>query len=357
MRAFTPRRHMVRNLLETLLSRAAARAPVGPLVALATSSLPSTDGKRLDGKTRYLLRLAELAGSPPIDKLTPEVARVELAKSGVAVSPAARRLARVSDMTALDGQNEIPVRVYVPFAKATALPALVYFHGGGWVLGNLDSHDRLCRVLADDGECIVISVNYRLAPEHKFPAAVHDALGAYAWAAREAANLGIDSRRIAVGGDSAGGNLAAVVSQASASGVVPRPAFQLLIYPVTDLGCDTRSYDVFGDGYFLTRDVMLWFRSHYLSDLAEIEDPRVSPLRGEVRHALPPALVMTAGFDPLLDEGRAYAEKMRAAGTDVAYRCYEPLIHGFASVTGAVPAARAALRDATAALRLGFARL
>ena len=348
---------MVRELLESILSRAVARAPVAPLVALATSSHPTTDGKRLDDKTRYLLRLTELAGQQPIDRLTPAAARIELAKSGNAVAPGARRLARVSDLKAVDGENKIPVRVYVPFGKATALPALIYFHGGGWVLGNLATHDRLSRVLADDGECIDIAVEYRLAPEHKFPAAVHDALGAYAWVVKEAGALGIDPQRIAVGGDSAGGNLAAVVAQAAATGVVPPPVFQMLIYPVTDLGCDTRSYTVYGDGYFLTRDVMLWFRSHYLSELSEIEDPRVSPLRGEVRKPLAPALVMTAGFDPLLDEGLAYAEKLRRAGTDVVYRCYEPLIHGFASVTGAVPAARAALRDATAALRLGFSRL
>jgi len=358
MRPFAkPNGCMIKELLESVLSRAAARAPVGTLLSLATTSSPTIDGKRLDDKTRYLLRLMALAGPAPIDRMTPETARAEYTKSGNAVAPAARHLARVSNLVAADGHLEVPVRVYVPFGKATALPALVYYHGGGWVLGNRDTHDRLCRVLAADGECVVVSVDYRLAPEHKFPAAVHDALAAYAWTVKEASSLGIDPLRVALGGDSAGGNLAAVVAQAATAGMVPRPVFQLLIYPVTDLGCDTRSYSVFGDGYFLTRDVMLWFRSHYLRDLAEIDDPRVSPLRAELRQPLAPALVMTAGFDPLLDEGLAYAGKLRAAGTDVAYRCYEPLIHGFASVTGAIPAARAALADATAALRLAFARL
>jgi len=234
---------------------------------------------------------------------------------------------------------------------------LVYFHGGGWVLGGIETHDRLCRVIADDAGCVVVSVGYRLAPEHKFPAAVMDARAAFRWVVDEAASLGVDDRRVAIGGDSAGGNLAAVTTIAAMSGQCPLPAYQLLIYPVTDLACDTKSYKQFADGYFLTRSLMVWFRDHYLSGAGAITDPQASPLRAELRRPLPPALVVTAGFDPLLDEGFDYARKMRAVGTEVTYRCHEGLIHGFANMTGAIPAARAALAEATTALRLAFARI
>lgn len=348
---------MILKVLEKVLARAAARAPVGGLVSLVQPGAATVDGKRLDGKTLYLLRLMELAGPASIAQLTPAVARKEYLESGDAVAPPARRLARVCDAEIKTASGRLPLRVYVPFAKATALPALVYFHGGGWVLGGIATHDRLCRTIADDAGCVVVSVDYRLAPESKFPAAVDDALDAFAWVAKEAGALGVDPDRIAIGGDSAGGNLAAVVAQAAASGAAAQPRFQLLIYPVTDLRCDTRSYDVFANGYFLTRDVMLWFRSHYLRGAADIEDPRASPLRAELKGPVAPALIVTAGFDPLLDEGVAYARKLRAGGTEVTYRCHETLIHGFASMTGAVPTAREALAETTTALRLAFARL
>lgn len=348
---------MIARALTSVLSRAAARAPVGGAYAALTGPPPVVDGKRIDAQTRYLLRLMQIAGPAAITELTPDAARVEYLRSGEAVVPAARALARVFDTTVPVLGSSIQVRIYVPFAAARALPALVYFHGGGWVLGSIASHDRLGRVLAADAGCIVVSVDYRLAPEHRFPTGVDDAIAAFGWVAREASALGIDSERIAVGGDSAGGNLAAVVSQVAATGAVPNPILQLLIYPVTDLACDSRSYELFGDGYFLTRDIMLWFRAHYLGDLAKIDDPRASPLRADLDTPLAPALVVTAGFDPLLDEGLAYARKLHAAGTAVTYRCHESLIHGFVSMTGAVPAARRALDETIAALRLAFARL
>jgi len=173
----------------------------------------------------------------------------------------------------------------------------------------------------------------------------------------QAASLGIDPARIAIGGDSAGGNLATVITIAGMAGHCPLPVYQLLIYPVTDLACDTSSYEKFADGYFLTRSLMLWFRDHYLPEAGAYADAQASPLRAELRRPLPPALVVTAGFDPLLDEGLAYARKMRSVGTEVTYRCHEGLIHGFANMTGAIPAARSALTEATTALRLAFARI
>jgi acetyl esterase len=339
------------------VTRAVACAPLGRLFAFVPPARRYVDGKRLDAQTGYLLRLMALAGPGSIASLAPEAARAEYARSGIAVAPAARALARVEDVSVPGPAGAIPARLYIPFARAAALPALVYFHGGGWVLGDLATHDRLCRVLAADAGCVVVAIDYRLAPENKFPAAVDDALAAFTWIASEARAFGIDPDRISVGGDSAGGNLAAVVSQTSAAERAPRVAYQLLIYPVTDLGCDTRSYDLYGDGYFLTREIMLWFRSHYLRELGDVDDPRVSPLRADLRSPLAPALVITAGFDPLLDEGAAYARKLRSVGTEVIYRCHDSLIHGFASITGAVPVARSALQEITTAMRLAFARL
>jgi acetyl esterase len=344
--------------METLFAKALLRAPIEPFYAIAArSSAPVVDGKRLDDKTRYLLALTGLVGPPPPETVTPAVARAEYIKRGGAVAPARRRLARVLDVEIPGPAGVIRARVYVPFAKARALPALVYFHGGGWVLGCIETHDRLCRVIADDASCVVISVDYRLAPESKFPAAVIDARAAFTWVVEQAASLGIDPARIAIGGDSAGGNLATVTTLAGMAGQCPLPAYQLLIYPVTDLACDTSSYEKFADGYFLTRSLMLWFRDHYLPEAGAYVEPQASPLRAELRRALPPALVVTAGFDPLLDEGLAYARKLRSVGTEVTYRCHEGLIHGFANMTGAIPAARSALTEATTALRLAFARI
>ena len=350
---------MPRSLgVDTLFAKALLRAPIEPFYALAArSSSPVVDGKRLDDKTRYILSLTALVGPPPPETVTPAEARAEYIKRGGAVAPARRRLARVLDVEIPGPAATIRARVYVPFAKARALPALVYFHGGGWVLGCIETHDRLCRVIADDAGCVVVSVDYRLAPEHKFPAAVVDARAAFTWVADQAASLGIDAKRIAIGGDSAGGNLAAVTTISAMAGQCPLPAYQLLIYPVTDLACDTKSYEKFAEGYFLTRSLMLWFRDHYLPAFATHVDPQASPLRADLRRALPPALVLTAGFDPLLDEGFEYAHKMRAAGTEVTYRCHESLIHGFVNMTGAIPAARSALAEATTALRLAFARI
>lgn len=344
--------------VENLVARALLRAPVEPLYALAArSSSPVVDGKRLDDKTRYLLSLTALVGPPSPDTVSPSEARAEYVKRGGTVAPPRRRLARVTDVDIPGPAGSIRARVYVPFAKARALPALVYFHGGGWVLGNIDTHDRLCRVIADDAECVVVSIDYRLAPENKFPAAVNDARAAFTWVVEQSASLGVDEKRIAIGGDSAGGNLAAVTTIAGVQNQCPVPAYQLLIYPVTDLACDAKSYEKFADGYFLTRNLMFWFRSHYLPEESVLADPQASPMRAELRRPLPPALVITAGFDPLLDEGYEYARKMRAVGTEVTYRCHESLIHGFANMTGAIPAARSALAEATTALRLAFARI
>jgi acetyl esterase len=221
---------------------------------------------------------------------------------------------------------------------------LVYYHGGGWVIGSIESHDGLCARLATDARCTVVSVDYRMAPEHPFPAAVDDATDAFRWARGHALELEGDPTRVAVGGDSAGGNLAAVVSQQCAEGGEPGPSLQLLIYPATDLSRQSPSYTTYGEGFYLTRARMEWFKDIYIP-VEERADVRASPLRSKALSRQPPALVITAGFDPLCDEGRAYADALEAAGVAVTYKNYQGLIHGFASMVGLVPAARAAYDD------------
>ena len=214
------------------------------------------------------------------------------------------------------------------------------------MVGDLDTHDPVCRFLAREGDVIVLAVNYRLAPEHRFPAAVEDALAAFRWAAREASRLDADAGRIGVAGDSAGGNLAAVVAQLATQAGTPRPALQLLIYPVTDLSQKHPSYRLFADGFFLTEKEMDWYRGHYLPDEAAALDPRASPLLAPDLRGLPPAIVLTAGFDVLRDEGEAYARRMEAAGVPVRLRRHAGLIHGFCNGTALNPAAHAAMREA-----------
>ena len=249
--------------------------------------------------------------------------------------------------------GEIPARTYVPFGKEP-FPVLVYFHGGGWVLGDIELSDGLCRTLANTTGCIVVSVGYRLAPEHPFPAAVDDAFYATQWAAANASGFGGDPLRLAVSGDSAGGNLAAVVAQIARDRGKPAIQFQLLIYPATDAACDTPSYSENAEGYFLTKAAMQWFWNHYLPKDVDRCHPHVSPLRADNFADLPPALVITAEFDPLRDEGELYAQRMQAAGTPVQLIRYNGMIHGFFAMGGLIDQGRMAVQQAAAALRAAF---
>jgi acetyl esterase len=228
--------------------------------------------------------------------------------------------------------GSIPARLYTPkkLRQVNALaPCLVFFHGGGWVIGDLDSHDVVCRKLADEGELIVISVDYRLAPEHKFPAAVDDAITATRWIADNAKQFDIDASRLTVGGDSAGGNLAAVVAISARDGNGPDIAGQLLIYPATDFALTHLSHSEPETSILLTHSVIRWFRDHYLNDAADISDWRASPARARTLIRLPPAYVLTAGADPLRDEGDEYADRLKEAGVAVTYRHFPGQFHGF----------------------------
>ncbi|MFN0095995.1 MAG: alpha/beta hydrolase [Dehalococcoidia bacterium] len=224
--------------------------------------------------------------------------------------------------------GDIPVRIYTPPRVNLTRPGLVWFHGGGWVFGDLESADNTARALCMAADCVVVSVDYRLAPEHKFPAAADDCYAVTKWAFENAANLRIDAKRLAVGGDSAGGNLAAVVAQLAKTGG-PELSFQLLVYPVTDANFTTGSYAANASGYLLTKVDMEWFWECYLASPAQASDPKAAPLQATDLGGLPPALVLTAEFDPLRDEGEAYAAKLKAAGVAVESTRYDGMIHGF----------------------------
>jgi acetyl esterase len=264
-------------------------------------------------------------------------------------------VARVTNLSIPGPAGAIPARHYRP-ADPDA-PLLVFYHGGGWVIGDLDTHDDVCRKFCRDGGVHVLSVDYRLAPEHKAPAAADDAFTAYQWALENAAGLEADPARVAVGGDSAGGNLAAVVSQLARNEHVRLPALQVLIYPRTDFVGETRSQTLFAGGYFLTKRDIAWFCGKYL-DGAQVDrsDPRVSPLLADDLSGLPPALVLTGGFDPLRDEGNQYAEAMRAAGVVVDLREFGSLIHGFANFFPLGGGATVATTEMISAMRAHLSR-
>lgn len=304
----------------------------------------------LDPQARAVLEQMAAAGIQPPHTLSVAAARQALIERRRLTAGAPEPIAHVADRSIPGPGGPLPIRIYRP-AAAAPLPTLVYFHGGGWVLGSIETHDGICRALANAGACQVVSVEYRLAPEHRFPAAVEDAYAASAWVAANAAELGAAPDRIAVGGDSAGGNLAAAVCLMARDRGGPRLAFQLLLYPVTSFAFDTPSYLENAEGYMLTRADMRWFWQHYLPDEAAGRSPYASPLQAENLRGLPPALVVTAEFDPLRDEGEAYAARLQAAGVPATLRRYEGLIHGFLGMTAAIERARTALEEIGRALQ------
>jgi acetyl esterase len=285
---------------------------------------------------------------PPYHTVSAFVARRIYRDTRAALAPKAPEIPEIR-LLAFDNYA---TRVYRP-VRGETLPALLYFHGGGWTIGDVDTHDVLCRQLAVRARCAVFSVDYRMGPEHPFPAAVDDCWAATRYVAEHAAELNISG--IAVGGDSAGGNLAATVALLARDAGAPALAFQLLIYPATDQRMSTASHERNGDGYLLTRDAMRYFRRNYLPNERDWADWRASPLLAQNHANLPPALVITAGYDPLVDEGRAYADKLRAAGVHVAYREFADMVHGFILFGGVIDTANAAVEECCAALRDAFA--
>ena len=317
----------------------------------------------LDPATGAFLEAMRASGGKPLYELPIEEVRANIRGASAQLAPPPADVAHIEDRRIPASGGDFMVRIYTPRGTAPR-PIVVYFHGGGWAAGDLDTHDSNARYYAANAEAVVVSVGYRQPPEHKFPIAVEDSFAAVEWAAAHAGEIGGDAGRLAVAGDSAGGNLATVVCQLAKQRGGPRIAYQVLIYPAVDLrGVAAASPEYpsrfqFGDGdYFLSRRDMEWFRSLYLTDIGrESDDPRVSPIAAADLSGLPPALVVTAGCDVLRDEGKAYADRLAAAGVPVEYRCFAGTIHAFLSFAGAIPLGLEALSFVASRLKTSLAR-
>ncbi len=310
----------------------------------------------LHPQARALLDLIEQRGVPPTHTLSPGDAREFYRERRFATQPPAPAVGKVQDLAAAGPNGPIPLRLYRPLGSSDSgvMPVLVYYHGGGFVIGDLDTHDTLCRELANRADCAVVAVDYRLGPEQRFPAAVNDCIAATRWVRDRAAELKLNASRLAVGGDSAGGNLAAVVSiDARDKGDLPIK-FQLLIYPATDMRRTAPSHAENGQGYLLTQETMDYFTGHYIADPAQLSDWRASPLLHPDLSKLPPALLLTAGFDPLRDEGAAYAKRLTEAGNQAGYVHFPRQIHGFLTMGRVIDEANAAVGLCAAELKRMF---
>ena len=312
----------------------------------------------LDPDAARVLEMVRLSGRPPFEAVSPAEARTLFLASRDVLSPDPMPVAESRDL-AIPGPGGQPLRLRLYRGAGTAadeeLPALVFFHGGGWVVGDLESHDPMCRHIANAARCAIVAVDYRLAPEHKFPAAVEDCLAATEWVVAQAPALGIDASRLAVGGDSAGGNLAAVVSLSARDRGVRTLVAQLLLYPALDFGMKHGSYRRFAEGHLLTEATMSWFAEAYLRGPEDVADWRVSPLRSSDLSRLPPAYVLTAGYDPLCDEGVDYARRLEQSGVAVQHRHVADQIHGFLLMGKIVRGAAPALDHIAAFLQTSFA--
>lgn len=305
----------------------------------------------LDPQAQALI--ASLADAKPVEQMTVQEMRAGLEARSRLTGGDPQPVDQVLSSEVPGPAGAIRVRVYVPNA-AQPRPGLVFFHGGGWARGSLQTHDSLCRALANGGGCVVVSVDYRMSPEHTFPAAVDDAVAATRWVAEHAEQIGVDPTRLAVGGDSAGGNLAAAVALVLRDAGGPALVHQLLIYPITDYNFATPSYVANADGYMLTREAMRFYWGLYLRNESDADDQRASPLRARHFANLPSALVITAEFDPLRDEGQAYARRLAEAGVRSVYREYPGMVHGFVTMAGVLDQGKQAIQDASAALREAF---
>lgn len=330
------------------VARGVMKLPAGMLRVLAGRPIV-LDGQTLDVQTQLMLKLQRMQGLDGLGGSTPAAERRMIDQQSALLAPASAKPLVVDDIHVAGAAGPITARIYRPQSCRANAPALVFYHGGGFVIGSLDSHDGVCRALADRAECVVISVDYRLAPEHPAPAGVEDSIAAFRDIATRAAELDIDAARIAVSGDSAGGNLATVVAQATRNDAVA-PCFQLLFYPAVDFAKDRESVRTFADGFLLEKKSMDWFRGHYIPDGMENEDPRVSPIYGELK-GLAPALIITGGFDPLRDEGEAYGLALQAAGVTARIERKPSMIHGFLNFAGAIQGASASLTAGASALK------
>jgi len=326
--------------------------PVPILRLMAGGGVVYQGGRTLDPRIQFLA--AQARGAPPLQTLSPPEAR-RASREALALVGAEPDPGVAVESLTIEGPNgPIPLRAYRPAQQDPAAPLMVWAHMGGGVIGDLETDHVFCSILASCARCPIVSVDYRLAPEHRYPAGLGDVIAAYRWARDHGERFGARKGQVAVGGDSMGGGFAAIVCQEMKAKGEPQPALQLLVYPAVDVACQSASMTTYAEAYPLTRALMEWFMSHYLGPQDNPADPRLSPLAQKELAGLAPAIVVTAGFDPLLDQGEAYARKLRAAGAPVVYRCYDSLAHGFAAFTGAVPCADVACREIAGLVREGF---
>lgn len=345
-----------RVLARTQGALAAAAIGLPPSLLRRCAGAPvRRDGLALDPEAQLFLRLHGLTPAPPLSEQSPAQARRRMTRDTLSVRGALPQLAAIRELGIPGAAGPIPARLYEPHGGPPG-GLLVYYHGGGFVVGDLDSHEATCRLLARWSGARVLAVDYRLAPEHPFPAAADDAWSAFAYAVH-GDELGADPRRVAVGGDSAGGNLAAGVAQRAARDGGPAPALQLLIYPWLDLSRKRRSYELFGEGFYLTEADLDAYAHHYVARATDVTDPRCSPLLARELAGVAPAFIATAGFDPLRDEGEEYAEALLTAGTPAILRRFPGFIHAFIAAAGVSRNSRDALIEIAGATRAMFAAL
>lgn len=334
------------ELAHTLIGEAEALALLG-------AHRERLGGRVMDPKAQIVGEFSKSVRVPGVIPPLPEL-RQQLRTLVELLDEPAPALSRKEDISVPGPEGAIPARLYAPDAAGTALPVLAYFHGGGWVQGDLETHDGLCARLALWSGAMVVAFDYRLAPENPFPAGVEDCCAAYGWLREQGGEIGADPTRVAVAGDSAGGNLSAVVCQQAAGLGLPMPAFQALIYPGTDMSFDTPSHQDLADGVIIPRDRIEWYLAQYLTSEADKDDPRASPLRAADPSGQPPALIISAGFDPLRDEAKAYGDRLREAGVDVTHHEYPGQIHAFVSLTKAIPQGLQATREVADYMRRQF---
>lgn len=337
-------------------ARALALLPPAAQVRLSGAAPIEIDGQRLEPEIQLTLAMLERQNEAPLPSLTPAQARARARRQSLAFAGPTVSVGSVRDLSVDGAEGPLPARLYSPDEPGGPHPLLVFFHGGGFEIGDLDTHDGPCRLLCRHAGVHVLAVDYRLAPEHPFPAAPEDAWAALEWAAVHAAELGADPDRLAVGGDSAGGNLSAVVAQRAKREGGPSLALQLLIYPSTDAARTYRSEELFAEGFYLTKAEMEHFTRLYMREGVDPAEPARSPLRAADLSGLAPAFVITAGFDPLRDEGDAYADALRAAGVPVAHRRFTGMIHGFLNMGGVSRVSRDAIIELAGSTRALLAR-
>ena len=339
--------------LQSTIVKLLMKLPSGMLVKLSGGEPVILGGRTLDPRFQFMMAGAKR--QPPVSSLSATEARAASAQ-GLAMfadKPEPGVTWEDSEIKGTDG-HQIPVRIYRPAKQDPKAPMMVYYHFGGGVIGDLETCHAFCSMIAKAAACPVLSVDYRLAPEHKFPAGLEDCIDAYEWALRNARNYGAPAGIATIGGDSMGGNFSAIVAQEMMRERKPMPLLQLLIYPATEIEKEFPSYETYGEAYPLNADTMRWFMGHYIPEGQDRADVRLSPAREAQLEDLPPAIIATAGFDPLVDDGAAYAKLLRRAGVKVTYKCYDSLAHGFTAFTGAVPAAREACEEIAALVATAY---